>query len=358
MGDNPYSDLPPRAFWRTAVADKNMFDVSELHVPKFNLRPEQGVAAYGSCFAQHFGRALQARGYNWLRCEDAPEDLSEDNRRRFNYDVFSARTGNIYTTSLLLQWVNWASGKVEIPDEVWEKDGRFYDPFRPRIEPKGFASREEMEASRRHTVACFADSIRESEVFVFTMGLTESWENAKLGYEYPMCPGTVAGTFDPEQHQFENQSFQDILRNLRMAIKAMREMNDKLKFILTVSPVPLTATMSGRHVLVATSASKAILRAVADQIEGTHANVDYFPSFEIISNPVFRGAFYEPNQREVNARGVGLVMDHFFAGLHGAFGAPEPQQQERKGRKGRKGRKARMSEADLVCEEALLEAFS
>ncbi|MFC4667091.1 GSCFA domain-containing protein [Seohaeicola nanhaiensis] len=349
MTDNPYQSLAPEAFWKSAVASRNMFDISGLHQPRFNLLPRHKVAAYGSCFAQHFGRALAARGYSWLRTETAPERLSEANAKRFNYDIFSSRTGNIYTTSLLLQWMNWAAGKEEIPEEIWEKDGRFYDPFRPRIEPDGFESVEELRASQRHTVQCFGDSIREADVFVFTLGLTESWKNAKAGYEYPMCPGTVAGTFDPEAHQFENQAFPDIQRNLRSAIRLAREMNPGLKIILTVSPVPLTATMSGKHVLVASSGSKSILRAVADLVESTMKDVAYFPSYEIINSPVFRGTFFEPNQREVNARGVSLVMDHFFEGMFAKFGKPKVLERREKSKAA--------SDEDLVCEEALLGAF-
>lgn len=349
MSSNPYRDLPSDAFWRTAVADKSMFDISGLYVPRFNLRPGHAVATYGSCFAQHIGRALQGRGYNWLRTETAPKGLSAASAKRFNYDVFSSRTGNIYTTSLLLQWVRWAAGEGTPPDEIWEKDGRFYDPFRPRIEPDGFSTREELVESRAHTIACFGDSIRQADVFVFTMGLTESWKNAQGDYEYPMCPGTVAGEFDPELHKFENQGYATILRSLKMAVALMRGLNPKLKIILTVSPVPLTATMSGGHVLVATSASKSILRAVADGFQTGSAKVDYFPSYEIIASPVFRGAFYEPNQREVNPHGVDLVMDHFFAGLYEKFGLPKRLKQARAS--------AGETESDLVCEEALLEAF-
>lgn len=348
MTQNPYSDLPKNAFWRTAVADNSMFDLSDLHEPKFDLRPKDAVATYGSCFAQHFGRALEARGYNWLRTELAPKGLSAASRKRFNYDVFSARTGNIYTTSLLLQWVHWAAGEATPPDEIWEKDGRFYDPFRPRIEPDGFATREELLETRAHTIACFGESIRQADVFVFTMGLTESWKNAQNGCEYPMCPGTVAGEFDPDLHVFENQSYETILANLRAALKLMKGLNSKLRTILTVSPVPLTATMSGRHVLVATSASKSILRAVAEEFQNKRPRVDYFPSYEIIASPVFRGAFYEPNQREVNPHGVNLVMDHFFAGIFKKFGVPKTLKKETA---------SGSADEDLVCEEALLEAF-
>ena len=92
---NPYEDLPPKAFWKLAVAQRSMWDVQELWSPKFKLTPRTVVSTYGSCFAQHIGRALEARGFNWLRTEAAPFGMTDANKRAFNYDIFSSRTGNI-----------------------------------------------------------------------------------------------------------------------------------------------------------------------------------------------------------------------------------------------------------------------
>src|SRR5262249_53273102 len=151
-----------------------------------------------------------------------------------------------------------------------------------------------------------------SRYFVFTMGLTESWVNTRGDYEYPMCPGTVAGDFSPEIHQFVNHPFQSVHDKLRGALRRMRVLNPRLRVILTVSPVPLTATMMDQHVIVSTMYSKSVLRAVAGQLAMTSPLVDYFPSYEIINSPVFKGVFFDPNQREVNHHGVSFVMDTFF----------------------------------------------
>ena len=345
---NPYEDLPEKAFWRLAVANKSMFDISEIWDPKFHIKPNKKVATYGSCFAQHIGNALKDRGFNWMITEKAPDGCSDALAKKYNYGVFTARTGNIYTTSLLKQWTEWALNKKEIPDEIWEKDGRFYDPFRPRIEPNGFESEKELKMSQLQTVESFKESIVTSDYFVFTLGLTESWHH-KDGYEYPMCPGTVAGEFNEEAHQFANQQFNAILKNLSASIALMREVNPKLKFILTVSPVPLTATKTNRHVAVATMASKSILRAVADQLASNRQNVDYFPSYEIINSPVFKGAFFEPNQRSVNPHGVNFVMDNFFKCLTAKYGVSERVNKPPKGKQAKT--------ADEVCEEELLDAF-
>ena len=354
----PYDNLPAKAFWRLAVANRSMFDIDELWDPKFHIEPDDGVATFGSCFAQHIGRALKSRGYRWLISEPAPEDCPSELAIEFNYGIFTARTGNIYTTSLLNQWVEWAAGITEAPDEVWEMNGRFFDPFRPRIEPNGFESADELYKSRQQTLKAIESSIKSSQYFVFTLGLTESWINEGGGYEYPMCPGTVAGEFDPEKHKFVNLSYGDIKRSLLKAINLMQQLNPSLKFILTVSPVPLTATNSGKHVAVATMASKSILRAVADQLSTNRDSIDYFPSYEIINSPVFKGAFFEPNQRSVNPYGVNFVMDSFFKCLDSKYGPSATARQEPDIKQIPTTSMSADNEVDPTCDEMLLDNFA
>lgn len=357
---HPYRRLGSRHFWATGVA-QNGPDTAELWTPKQPIGPEDAVVTFGSCFAQHFGRALKERGYSWLVTEPGPPPLTPDSRRKFNYDIFSARTGNIYTTSMLRQWVSWAQDPDMIPDEVWASDGRFYDPFRPTIEPNGFASVDEVLTSRRHACKAFGGAFKRTKVFVFTLGLTESWFNAESGHEYPVCPGTAAGQFDPAVHRFVNQDYAFIRETLMDAIGRMREANPDIRILLTVSPVPLTATMSGNHVLVATTESKAILRAVAGSLAREMDHVDYFPSYEIISSHAFKGMFFEANQRTVSKAGVGTVMACFFDSLDRKFGnaptaaasadsdAPSSSQ---------RATNRELTDEDAICEELLLEAFA
>lgn len=351
--NNPYSSLPSKAFWRSAVAQKSLFDIKQLWDPKFKILPKHKVATYGSCFAQHIGNALAERGFRWLRTEVPPVTVPLETAKNYGYNIFSSRTANIYTTSLLHQWVKWASGE-ESPNLVWQHDHRYFDPFRPKIEPAGFSSEEEVLRLRHYTIEKFKKSIVEANFFVFTLGLTESWFD-KDGFEYPMCPGTVAGEFDATRHQFVNQSFNFIKDNLLSAISLMRKMNPKLRFILTVSPVPLTATASGKHVLTATMHSKSLLRAVAATVSETKHYIDYFPSYEIINSPAFKGVFFEPNMRSVNPAGVNFVMNSFFQGLEEKFGAVQTTTMKKN--KAIHDQNSDAEEIDQHCEEALLEAF-
>ncbi|RUP83088.1 GSCFA family protein [Alteromonas sp. KS69] len=345
---NPYKNKPQKSFWSPAVAKRHFYDIENLWDPKFKIERSDRVTTFGSCFAQHIGNALRAHGFNWFITEKAPLNSSSALRKKYNYEVFSARTGNIYTTSLLKQWVNWSLNPSSFPDNLkfWEKDGRYIDPFRPVIEPEGFSTLSELENSRFNTLSSFKLALKKSDIFVFTLGLTESWVNQGSSIEFPLCPGTVAGEYSSSRHEFVNQTYDIVVSNLSAAIDQIRKINPSCKFILTVSPVPLTATNTNEHVLVATMKSKSILRAAADFLSGNLDYVDYFPSYEIINSPVFRGTFFEPNLRQVNSRGVSFVMETFFRCMNQKFGLSTSAMTQ-----------SYDGNDELVCEEELLSAF-
>ena len=309
---SPYSDLPPRAFWRHAVADQDLRYLPDLWQPKTPVLPGQKIVTAGSCFAQHLGRALAARGLTWHITEPPPPDLPADAWTAAGYGLFSARTGNIYTAAMLRQWVSWALGGVPMPREIWAEGARYYDPFRPSTPTEGFASRADLEAARRVTLAAFAQALREADWFIFTMGLTEYWQNRHQAYAYPTCPGTVRGQFRAADHLLRNQSFAEACEDMEAVFALIRQHNPRIRFLLTVSPVPLTATATGAHVLVASTYGKSLLRTVAGDLSNRLEDVDYFPSYELISAFPFGGWAYEANKRSVSPAGVAFVMDHFF----------------------------------------------
>jgi hypothetical protein len=353
---NPYSDLPQEAFWRSGVAEAGVFGLAGLWRSRWSLPQDARFSTYGSCFAQHISRALVERGLNWLNAEPAPRRTPHDLAREYNYGIFSARTGNVYTAAQLRLLLQLASGEVA-PDapEIWEENGRHFDSLRPAIEPGGFDSAREAILSRASMARAVARSVGRADVFVFTLGLTEGWENAETGQPYALCPGTLAGAFDAERHAFRNYGFARVEADMRAALALLRGLNPAIRVLLTVSPVPLTATASGGHVLVATTYSKSVLRAVAGDLQAADEGVDYFPSYEIITGAPTRGAFYAPNMRSVEPVGVAQVMGHFFAGLRldgakaheGGTSGPDEAAVE-----------AAMAAEELVCEEMVLEAFN
>ena len=57
---NPYTDLPPQAYWRTGVAEPGLFGLKDLWASPWELPSDARFSTYGSCFAQHISRALVA----------------------------------------------------------------------------------------------------------------------------------------------------------------------------------------------------------------------------------------------------------------------------------------------------------
>lgn len=346
----PYSQLPPRNFWKLAVDGRTPGQFESLWRPGIELLPTDRFATAGSCFAQHISRNLVAAKYSWTDSEPAPVWLTPEQARQFGYGVFSFRTGNIYTPALLRQWIEMALGLQAPSDEVWERDGRFFDPLRPAIEPRGYESAHECLHARAYTLKCIREALSKIDVMIFTLGLTESWRDAETGLWYPMCPGTLAGTFDAARHRFYNLSHDEVVADIENAFSHLRAINPGVRLILTVSPVPLTATATDAHVLVATTYSKSVLRAAAGTLATRNPAIDYFPSFEIIAAHPSRGAFYDPNLRTVTPDGVATVMQHFFAGLGGApdqRAMPPATPQARED-----------DERDIACEDEILAAFA
>ncbi|PZQ51473.1 MAG: GSCFA family protein [Rhodovulum sulfidophilum] len=350
---SPYAQLPPRAFWRSGVSERAPLDPGDVYVPRFRVSRDMRIATAGSCFAQHVGRALRESGFNVLDAEPLPAAIPEALAQRFGYRVFTGRYANIYTTRQLAQLFDEAQGLVEPAEPVWRRGGRFFDAQRPGVEPDGLESEELVRAHRRHHLARILEAFRSADLFVFTFGLTEAWIHTASGTVYPTAPGTIAGSYDPDVYSFKNYDAFEVLADFEHFRASLRKVNPKVRFLVTVSPVPLTATATGNHVEVATCYSKSVLRAVCGMLTARYKDIDYFPSFEVITSQNARGAYYEPNMRSVSAAGVATAMG-LFKRAHGIEAAPAPKAEASVSATTKKARRA----DNVICEESLLEAFS
>jgi hypothetical protein len=239
---NPYRGRPTRAFWKAAVAQRHLADIDELWAP-MALTPADRIATAGSCFAQHIGQALARRGAHFLDCEPPPPIFADtEEARRFGYRVFSCRYGNVYTARQMRQLAEEALGLRPGCETVWEREGRFYDALRPGVDPVGQASVQAVRHARRLHLAAVRTMLETLDVMVFTLGLTECWEDLADGTVYPVAPGTLAGSFDPQAHAFRNLRHGEVLADMEAFWALLRQVNPGARMLLTVSPVPLMAT--------------------------------------------------------------------------------------------------------------------
>ena len=347
MGQHPYQDLPTQAFWKTGVcAAQDDASLTELYRKRFEISPSCRIATAGSCFAQHIHRTLQQQGCQVLDLEPAPPGLPKAQHQRFGYRLYSARYGNIYSVRQMRQLVEEAEGCWQPADICWQRGQRWVDALRPGVEPEGLESPEQVLQHRQHHLERVRELLEQLDVLVFTLGLTECWEHNASGTIYPLAPGTQAGVFNPAVHRFWNSSHSEALEDLEQLLQSLERIRTgrPYRLLLTVSPVPLTATASGDHVFTATSRSKATLRSVAAELCDRHAHVAYFPSYELIHHPNRSGSPFADNRRSIRDEAVAEVM-RVFLQAHGLNGMQPSSKVSR-------------DPDALQCEEALLEQFA
>jgi len=313
---HPYLDISDAQRWSRAMAGRANEDIDPVSPPPFRIGVDSRVVTAGSCFAQHLARHLREQGHACFETEPPHPLLTPALAEIFNYGIYSARYGNIYTARQLLQLWRRATGVFVPVDDIWEGTDGWYDPFRPSIQPGGFSSAREYQEDRRQHFAAVRRAFGEMDVFAFTLGLTECWASREDGAIYPLCPGVAAGDYDASRHVLLNLSVDEVVADLRAFVDEVRQVNPHMRMILTVSPVPLAATAEPRHVLTATMYSKAVLRVAAEQLCRL-PGVYYFPAYEIVS--AAGPGYFAEDRRTVHEHGVRQVMSLFSRHVLEAF---------------------------------------
>ena len=325
---NPYIGLDDKSFWKKAVVSKTPELLDQIYKKKFTISKSEKIATAGSCFAQHVSRSLKSKGFNLIEKENSE---------------YSANYGNIYTVAQLLQLAKESISGIPIKNIAWEKDGKYIDALRPGATSNPHETQEIVLKERLRHLNAVRFVLKELDIFIFTLGLTESWIRIEDDVVLPTAPGVIAGNFEASKYRLENYDYNAIMADFVEfveIVKAFREGKD-FKTILTVSPVPLTATASKEHILVANTYSKATLRAAATALS-KNKNVDYFPSYEIVTNPRYNLKSYDTNLRTVKQSAVDNVMNYFFS-EHQPINSAESFSS---------------NQYDVQCEEQILEMYS
>lgn len=195
---HPYSNLRDSSFWYKAMtlpAPGHVDPVTNFGI----ISSTDKISTIGSCFAQHLSKKIASKGFNYFVPEQAPIELSQEESRKRNFGVFSARYGNVYTARQALQLFDRAYGSTRFSENIWVEKGRYIDGFRPQIEPNGFDSEKFLQSDRLTHFAAVRRVFEESDWIIFTLGLTEAWQSRKDGTIFPIAPGVAGGVFDEDK---------------------------------------------------------------------------------------------------------------------------------------------------------------
>ena len=307
MMSHPYTQQPSTAKWSRSVS-RDWDPRKLIPADTILLRKADWIASLGSCFAANIVPYLKESGLRYVVAEPRLPGFSNAPRDNFSYEKFSAAYGNVYTARQFRQLLDRAFGRFAPREDRWRGDGAVIDPFRPGLTFKA-KSDDEFDALTAYHLSRVRLVFETANVIIFTLGLTEAWYSKLDGAVFPACPGTVAGAFDPDKHAFYNFSVAEVVDDLIYICNTLRTIRADVRLILTVSPVPLVATATAEHVLVASTYSKAVLRVACKEAESHFDFVTYFPSYEIISGPQAPWEFFEADRRNASWQGIDQVMD-------------------------------------------------
>jgi tetratricopeptide (TPR) repeat protein len=275
--------------------------------PTFSISKADRFFTMGSCFARNLEYRLVSLGYDvplaTFRLSD--HDAKPDSGVMNKYTVHSMANE--------LRWAVDPSGKrtnalgheifledifIHVKDDLWQ------DPHVHGV-PASFdllkEQREKMEAAMRVVTDC--------GVFIFTLGLAETWYDCKTDVYLNETPHVTALRREPDRYRVQVLDYGDIYEQLEIIYETLtRHCRADFRMLITVSPIPFKRTFTGDDALSANMYSKSVQRAAAEAFWRKHPNIDYFPSYEMVSL-TDRNIAYDHDNIHVISPIVGEIMN-------------------------------------------------
>jgi GSCFA family protein len=302
----------PATRWTYHIERFSSDIVNVAHESKFGIGTEDTIFCLGSCFARNIEEHLIYRGVRVLsRRIVSPKEEWPD---RVNGFV------NKFTTHSMRNEVDWVINPPEIDATLFEEQsGGWIDlQLSPHMAPVAL---ERAIERRAYLTRNYFSQLREASVVVMTLGLNEVWFDRATGRHLNAAPSYYATRRDPHRYELHITDVADNVAELNQTRKLILSLNPGARIIVTVSPVPLSETFSGRDALIANMYSKSTLRAAADMFAQSYDNVDYFPSYDIIAMSR-RTTAYDADCLHVADAVVGRIIQMFVCLYLGASAEP------------------------------------
>ena len=233
----------------------------------------------GSCFAGNLAFRLKSKGFP-VHYEDIGEEVNS---------TFANRS--------LLDWIE--HGVVDDPTAVMDEH------YGPRVRER------------------FRKGLRHCQVFVMTLGVAACFFREDTGaFAFAPLSTRLGGDALFNRYRMRTTTVAENTRNIAAIIAAVRRMAKRPpQFVLTVSPVPLSATTEHYSAITADALSKSTLRLACEEAVNAHADqgVVYWPSFEMVrwlgahygsDHPAYAGD--DDNTRHVSGWLVDMIIDLFL----------------------------------------------
>jgi hypothetical protein len=233
----------------------------------------------GSCFAQELRNYLVENGMrsDWLF---VPPGLN---------NTFAIRN-----------FIEWCLTGEKSSDAYWYDEGA-----------EGGALKWEPEAEQQNYKSVF----ERIDGLILTVGLAEVWYD--INTQGVFWRGVPKSIYNPDIHKCRMSTVEENTANISRIIDLIHTARPGLPIVVTLSPIPLTATFEPMSCFVADCISKSTLRVAIDNVMRRKlTNVMYWPSFEIVrwlgGHSAFSMYGEDGNTRHINRAPVRLILDSFI----------------------------------------------
>jgi len=269
--------------------------------PKFPLRFDGDLTVFGigSCFARNIEEVIKTTG---ARLPTMAIDLPMAERH-----VPSARSNGIlneYTPGCIGQRIMAAMEGRKLSELTIMRNGELYSDL--LLHNNARISLQRALERRQEIDAIYAELPR-ANVVILTLGYIETWYDNATNCYLNRKPPHVRDVVHSDRFSFERMDLTKCIEVLAPAVDAL--VQNGVKVIVTVSPVPLGTTFTGDDCVVANQYSKAVLLVCAKELS-KKTDVDYFPSYEIVVSGGL--ASFKEDQIHVKDDVVAAVTHHMM----------------------------------------------
>ncbi len=272
---------------------ESLDNYSHQILKSINFKLSSKNTCIGTCFAEEFSNYLKNK---------TNYKIFEQNR--FN---FQANWGRVYTVKNMRQLVDYSFNENY---KIFTKEGMdgFFDPLRDYTCGSYSSEKELVDKIKTHRNIS-KKILSESEFLFLTLGQTEGWIDKYENFLWGATPTKMINFYENKSnYELKNFTYDEINDDLNYVIENLKKNNKALKIILTLSPVPSSATFFKKNAILSSSEGKAKLRIAIKNVENNFEDVKYFPSFE---NVIYDNKNYNSDNRHVKLKKIFQIFNFF-----------------------------------------------
>lgn len=298
-----------RSIWPEDAANRVMDGYADIRDnyagPRFGYHAR--IFTMGSCFAREIERALIARNRRVISIDRSIQRVEfKDADGRYRTSFFHR-----FTPLSMAQEFEGAFGKLE----NWTNEALIFEDGDQSIDlnywqVSGSDNSHLANVVRRRVAQKLVRQVVHADLIILTLGLIEAWIHKPSG----LTANFISPSFLRRNHDeflFRTLSFKvvsDCLERIYKVIKTHNRRN--FRVVVTVSPVPLSATFTSSDIVAANMRSKSTLCAAANEWASRHEDAHYFPSYEMVVCSGPKQA-WKADRLHVRAGMVERVVDAF-----------------------------------------------